>query len=230
MASKVYPHGSFRELAPGVWTLRGISGIPLHRNMVVVRLPSGGLVLHSVVALDEEGFAALLALGKPEIAIVPSRGHQMDAPLYKARFPNLRVICPAGAMSAVAPNVQISGTVEEVVPTLGWIAHKVPGVKIDEFVYELPLPAGGRMLMANDTFGGAEAAEQSLRGVLVKPMMGLNGLGIPRIVRWRVVNDMAAVRRFAGELAKVPDLRLMTVAHGEPVLDDPVARLRAVAA
>jgi hypothetical protein len=38
------------------------------------------------------------------------------------------------------------------------------------------------------------------------------------------------VRAFAGDLATVPDLRLITVSHGDPVIAAPADALRSVAA
>jgi hypothetical protein len=56
------------------------------------------------------------------------------------------------------------------------------------------------------------------------------GFGIPRIVRWQLVSDLPAAKRFAAGLAAIPDLRLLTVSHGDPVTADPASRLRAAAA
>ncbi len=61
---RIYPHGSFNELLPSLWVIRGQINAPLHRNMVVIRLPSGELVVHSGVALNEAGMKELEALGR----------------------------------------------------------------------------------------------------------------------------------------------------------------------
>ena len=82
---KVYPYGPPEALAEGVWLIRGNLSYPLHRNMVILRLATGELILHSVVAMEESGLRALEALGTPAYAIVPSILHVMDAPFYKQR-------------------------------------------------------------------------------------------------------------------------------------------------
>jgi len=232
LADKLYPHDPLRELAPGVWLVHGISDIPLHRNMIIVRRPDGDLVLHSAVAMEEAGLNALAELGRPRMAIVPNIGHRRDAPFYKRRFPGLVIVCPAAARAEIERTVPIDATVEEALPPLGWRLHKVPGIKVDEFVYEVPLANGGRMLIANDVFGNANAAEKSLRGrLMAAPALGLGDrFGIPRIFRWRYVADMPAVKRFAGELARTPHLRVVAVSHGDPITVDPASHLRAVAA
>lgn len=106
-AHKVLPHARLEQLADGVWRVKGSLPYPLHRNMIVVRLASGELLLHSVVALDEAGFKELEALGPPTIAIVPNVLHLMDAPAYKARYPRLRLVAPAETKAAVADEIAI---------------------------------------------------------------------------------------------------------------------------
>ena len=94
------------------------------------------------------------------------------------------------------------------------------------------LTGGGRALIVNDAFGNAHAHDASrLMGRVLVKQMGVpgGGPGVPRIVRWVNVNDLAALKRFAGTLAAIPDLRLMTVSHGDPVTSDPAAALRAIA-
>jgi hypothetical protein len=228
---RIRPHGPLREMARNVWTVRGVAAFPLRRNMTVIRLKDGGLVLHSVVALDEAGMKALLALGEPKIAIIPNWGHQMDAPSYQERFPRLQFLCPAGARPQVESHVRLSGTVEDAMPGLGWTLHKVPGTKIDEYVYEVPLEGGGKMLLANDVFGGANAAEESLLGrLLIAPLsVPGNRFGITRIFRMRMIRDLPAVKGFAGVLATIPDIRLIVVGHGDPVTERPAEALQALA-
>ena len=101
-----------------------------------------------------------------------------------------------------------------------------------QFVYQFPIQGGGCGLMANDIFGSAHAADDTrLLGRLIVSHIAVPGhhLGIPRIYRWRFITDLAQVRSFAGGLARIPDLRLITVSHGDPVTTDPATALRLVA-
>jgi hypothetical protein len=200
--------------------------------MVIIRLANGDLVLHSVVAMEEAGLRALEALGRPAYAIVPSLLHVMDAPFYRERYPAMKQFAPAASMAEIGATVALDASVEEALPELGFALHRVPGSKMVEYVYQYPLPGGGAALMANDVFGSAHAADDArLLGWLIVSHIAVPGhrLGIPRIYRWRFITDVAAVRGFAGALAETPDLRLITVSHGDPVTADPVAALRAVA-
>jgi len=230
---KIFPYGAREKLTDNVWLVRGNLSYPLHRNMVIIRLPTGQLVLHSVIAMEEDGLKALEALGTPAYSIVPSRLHVMDAPFYKQRYPAMKQLAPSAAMGEIGKIVPLDGSVEEVLPLLGFGLHRAPGTQISEFVYEYPMSGGGRALVANDVFGSAHAADDTrLLGWLIVSHIGVPGhhLGIPRIYRWRFITDIAAVRQFAGALATIPDLRLITVSHGDPVVADPAGALRAVAA
>lgn len=229
----IYPYGPPEAVAEGVWLIRGNLSYPLHRNMVIIRLANGDLVLHSVIAMEEAGLRALEALGTPAYSIVPSVLHMMDAPFYRQRYPAMKQLAPSASMEEIGRTVAIDGSVEEVLPPLGFTLHRATGTKMVEFVYEFPLPGGGRALMANDVFGSAHAADDSrFLGRLIVSHIAVPGhhLGIPRIYRFRFITDIAAVRKFAGDLATIPDLRLVTVSHGDPVTEAPAEALRAVAA
>lgn len=230
---KIFPYGPPEAIAEGVWLIRGNLSYPLRRNMVILRLATGELVLHSVIAMEEAGLQALEALGRPAYAIAPSVLHVMDASFYKQRYPAMKQLAPSAAMAEIGATVALDGSVEDVLPGLEFKLHPVPGTKIAEFVYDFPMPGGGRVLVANDVFGSAHAADDSrLLGRLIVSHIAVPGhrLGIPRIYRWRFITDIADVRKFAGDLAAVPDLRLITVSHGDPVISAPAEALRSLAA
>lgn len=229
---QVFPHGLPERLSDGVWRVAGGLRFPLRRNMIALRLPSGELLLHSVVALSEVGLKALEALGKPAYAIVPSVAHQLDSRFYHQLFPELKFITPAFARDEVAKRVPVFATAEEFLPPLGFVLHLATGIRIAEYVYEWPLPSGGRMLMLNDLLGGGHFEDRtSLMGrLLIRHLGPPNGrLDVSRIYALTQTTDMAAIRRLAGELARIPDLRLLTMSHGDPVADNVAEALRAIA-
>src|SRR4051812_39875033 len=97
----VYSHGPLEQLANGVWRVRGTLSMPLMRNMIVIRLKAGELLLHSVVALDEAGLQALRALGEVAYIVVPHGGHQLDTAFYRDRFPAAKILAPETARQEV---------------------------------------------------------------------------------------------------------------------------------
>jgi hypothetical protein len=232
MTHKIYPHSLPEKLIEGVWRVKGGLSFPLNRNMIVLRLAGGELLLHSAVAVDEPCLKALEALGKPAYAVVPHSAHGMDAPFYAARYPEIKVVTPAIHREKVATRVPVAGTMEDVLPGLGFVLHDVPATRTPEYVLEWQLPSGGRMLVVNDAMGSADMADSSkLMGRLMIAPLGTkkNRLGMARIYQMSMAKDVAALKRFYARLAEIPDLRLLTVSHGEPVSGDVAAALKAAA-
>ena len=70
-----------KNLAPNLWTVdqpdfnTGIAKIGT--RMTVIKLPSGGLFLHSPTKLDSETQQALGALGEVRAVVAPSRAHHL---------------------------------------------------------------------------------------------------------------------------------------------------------
>ena len=81
-----------RLLAEGLWVaevpLRALFGFEVGRRMTVVRLTSGGLLLHSPTPLDDRVRAALDGLGEVRFVVAPSRFHgSISMREYQAAFP-----------------------------------------------------------------------------------------------------------------------------------------------
>ncbi len=223
---KILPHDDLEELAPGLWNVRGTLPIPLRRNMVVYRLRDGSLMLHSVIAMTDAGMAKLDTLGKPSIIVVPQVGHRMDAAFYRARYPKAQVICPAAARAKVEEVVKVDATCEDVLPPLGVVVHRVEGMKGHELAYEVGIE-GGRALIVCDILANSDYA-RTWAGVLMGRITGgiKTRLGIARIVRLLLVSDKKAARASVERLADIPNLRLVSVAHGVPVQQDCAAAIR----
>jgi len=238
MASRslVLPHGPIEPLATGLWRVTGFTppGALVPREMVLYRLPGSGLLLHSVVALDDGGMAQLESLGRPEILIVPNRMHRIDARLYKHRHPALRVVCPAAARPFVEEVVPVNGTAEDVLPSYGIRCHEPRGIRPLELTYELPL-SDGRALVFTDILFNLDADylrafTPALKRWTLRAIGSAGFLGITRLGRWMVLEDRAAFAAWLVELAEgLPDLRVISVAHGSPVLGCCDAALRSAA-
>jgi hypothetical protein len=220
-AVKILPHDDLEELAPGLWSVTGRLPFPLKRNMTVYRMKDGTLLLHSVIALNDAGLARLDSLGKPSVMIVPSTGHRMDAPFYKSRYPALRVLAPAAARAKVEQVIAVDATCEEALPALGIAVHPLPMYRTGELAYEVAVPGGGKALILCDAVANADHPP-GLGGALMAAIGGgIKGrLGVPRLVRYMLLRDKAAGKQALARLADIPDLRVVTVAHGRPVVGD----------
>lgn len=220
---RIFPHGELQELAGDLWQLRGSLPFPLPRNMTVHRLPGGELLLHSVIALNDEGMKKLEALGKPAWMLVPHPLHTMDAAFYKQRYPKIRVIAPDDAKQKL-PSVGVDFAPEAGLGEIGVAHHVAPGMRYTEIVLDLPAD-GGRALVFTDLLSHGKPPSLFLK--LLGPPAGT---GLPRIVRFRQVKDRKRVRGFFERLAGTPDIRLVATGHSPPIGGDCASVLRQAAA
>lgn len=226
----IYPYHPLKSLAANLWQVEGTLSNGLPRNMTAYRLPDGRLLLYSVVAMHEAGMAALEALGRPAIMVMPHDRHQMDAPFYKSRYPDLRILAPDPRHPRKVP---VDGDLGEL-GALGINAYLLPGTTYHEVVLELPLQGeiDGIAVCTTELLGNLSGLPglSLLMGLLLRligPPGG--GLGVARVVRWREVSDRKRVRAWLNALADRPDLRIVLVGHGSPVTEDARAALRRAA-
>jgi hypothetical protein len=223
---RIFPHGKLETLAPNLWLVRGSQSFPLRRNMIVYRLPDGTLLLHSVVAMDDEGMKVLEALGRPAVMVIPHGFHRMDSGFYKRRYPDLKVACPdQGKARAEALCQKVDASPEELLKPLGIKVHTVTGATQGEFALEVDIP-GGKALVTNDIVGGPTPGEPIpflLRLIGAPPG---HRLAVARIVRWRRVKDKVAVRAWLHLMAENEAIKIITASHGPPVTSHCAEALR----
>jgi hypothetical protein len=228
MTMEIYPYHPLKSLAANLWQVEGTLANGLPRNMTVCRLPDGGLLLYSVVAMQAADMEALEKLGRPAIMVMPHDRHQMDAPFYKRRYPDLRILAPDPRHPRKVP---VDGDLGELA-ALGINAYVLPGTTYHEVVLELPVQGAmpGIALCTTELLGNLPKLP-GVMGVLLR-LLGPpgGGLGVARVVRWREVSDRKRVRAWLSALAERPDVRMVLVGHGSPVTDDPRAALRRAAA
>lgn len=225
----VFPHGDLMQVASNLWWVKSEqAGMPLPRNMAVYRLPSGDLVLHSVVCLDAARMKALEALGTPKYMIVPNEGHRTDAPRYKKRYPGLKVLAPKGSRAKIEEVIPVEALCEDALPGVGIVCHDPPGAKPPghELVYEVEVD-GGKALIINDLLGNGPKLT-GFKGAIFN-LLGSGGvLGVPRIVRMMFVADASKVRSFLEGLA-ARQWKAITVSHGAAITDDCAGHLKRAA-
>ena len=99
------PQGTLREIGPDIWIVEGPVlywgyGIPLEwpfpTRMTVVRLPTGGLWLHSPVKPDGGLVTVIDALGPVEHLVSPNRIHHVSIADWAKRYPQARVWASPG--------------------------------------------------------------------------------------------------------------------------------------
>src|SRR5687767_1929748 len=134
----VLPHGKLTAVEDNILTVIGRIRMPLGelpRRMTVVRLGDGRLVVYSAIALEEESMRRLEAFGRPAFLIVPNDHHRLDARIWKARYPQMKVLAPEGARAKVAKIVPVDATATDFGdPSVRLIT--VPGTRAGELALE----------------------------------------------------------------------------------------------
>ncbi len=227
---KVLPHGPIVELDRGLFAVVGQLAMPLveiPRRMTIVRLRDGGLVIWSAIALDAAGMATLEGYGRPSFLVVPSDHHRLDAAAWKARYPALQVVAPAGSRKKTAEVVSVDTTSPDWGdPDLQFVA--VPGTRDEEAALVVHRP-GATTLVLNDIIGNIRHPS-GFGGWLLR-MMGLAGeeAQVPKAAELLIIKDKAALSAQLLHWADIEDLRRIIVSHGDIIDRDPRQVLRDLA-
>ncbi|OQX67510.1 MAG: hypothetical protein B6A08_14940 [Sorangiineae bacterium NIC37A_2] len=220
----VLKHGSLEQLADNLWFVWGsLPNMSLKRNMVVVRLQSGELVLHNPIALDDASMKQLESLGDPALLVAPSGYHRLDSKVYKDRYPKAKVIAPRGSRKLVEEVLPVDLTMDEyssVDPSVQF--ERLEGVDDKEGVM-LVRSGDGLTLVFNDVIFNMDKKTDFL-GYLFTTILGsAPGPRVSRLTKWTIIKDKSAVRAQLERYASREDLVRMIVAH-EKVASGPDAR------
>ncbi len=232
----VLPHDPLVQLADNLWEVAGdLPNMALRRRMVIARLGNGDLVLHNAIALDDAGMAQLEGLGRPAWLVVPNGWHRLDAPRFKARYPQLQVVCPRDSRARVAEVVPVTATYdafpqpEPDAPTV-WFesfgdARQLEGamcvrsadgvtVVLGDSLFNLPHQKGFYWFVYGRLLGATGGPKVTLIGRLAL----LRGAAKP------------AYRAWLERTAARSDLVRAIPGHGEVITGDVAGALRSVAA
>ncbi|MDB4977725.1 MAG: hypothetical protein JWN48_6066 [Myxococcaceae bacterium] len=210
---RVLTHGPLEQLADNLWWVSGsLPRMSLKRTMTVVRMRSGELVIHSAIALHEQAMEKLEALGTPAYMIIPNYGHKLDAPAYKARYPNLRVYTPRGGIDKVREVIEVDGTYEDFPQDDSVKLEMLHGVKHGEGAMIVRSPDGLTVVL-NDAVMNMDR-KRDLPGFLFTTLMGsAPGPRVSRLAKLMFVDDKKGLREDLQRYARFPDLVRLIVAH-----------------
>jgi len=226
----VGPHGPVVEIEDGIISVAGEIVMPLGRfprRMTVVRLSDGQTAIWSAIALREPEMAQLEAFGQPGFMIVPNPGHRTDAQIFKARYPNMTVIAPRGAVALVEEAVPVDATAD----ILG--DKDVSFVTVDgadEAESALVVRrSGGVTLITNDIIGHVTHPHGLGANIMARVFdYGVHEPAVPKTVR-RFIKDPKALAAQMRKWAEIPNLKRIIVSHVDPIDDDPPGVLRRLA-
>lgn len=207
-------HGPLTEIADGLWIVDAtLPSLPIGRRMTLWRTADGGLAAHSAVACDADTMAAIDRLGPVRWIVVPSGFHRMDAPRWKTRYPDAKVVATAAARARVAEVVAVDGDFG-LLPGGGAVTcEALDGVPAEAGF--LHTAADGReTLIVNDAFMNLPTRLPGVRGLVVKLIGSTGGPKVTRTARWFIVKDHAAWAAHLRRLAARPALARIIPGHG----------------
>jgi hypothetical protein len=226
----VLPHGELTAVTDAILTVTGTVKMPVgtfERRMTVVKLAGGRTAIYSPIALDEPQMQRLEAFGAPAFLVVPGSHHRLDAGIWKARYPAVRVVAAPGAREAVEEVVAVDSIAPDFADSAVQMTT-IPGTRQDEAALSV-MGADGTTLILNDILANVQNAT-GLNGVVAR-IFGFSGEKprIPLPEKLSVIDDRPALAAQFTRWAGDPMLKRIIVSHGEIITDDPAGVLRDVA-
>jgi hypothetical protein len=222
----VLPHKPIEKIAENLWRVEGrMPRGDTRRQAVLARMKDGRVVVHNAIALDDAEMKELEAWGKPAAIVVPNRFHRQDAFIFKERYRDARVVAPKGAHASVAAVVRVDDDYADAPSDETVRMYHLRGLADREGVIEVH-SADGVTLVFND----AVMNMPKLGGIPGMMLAPTGRPAVPRAMRWLMIRDARAFADHLDELAAIPKLTRVVVAHGRPITQDPASVLRSLAA
>lgn len=210
-----------RKVAEGIWTQDGdrirFHGIPFDTRGVIVRLPDGGLWLHSPVRPTDERVAEIRALGRIAHVIAPNLIHGEYTARWAALEPEAKIwVSPR--FPAKHPEVGYHAVLDDTAPG-DWAGtldqcYFAGSKAIDDMVF---LHRASRTLILTDVIQRHDPAHEPLFWRLLKGLFGVMAPGgrVPPDIRLSFRDRDAA--RAARERILGWDFDRILLPHSVPV-------------
>ncbi len=216
--------GQLEEIDDGLWVVsssRRFLDLKLGARTTIVRLPGGGLWVHSPLALDEELAESVAALGPVEHLVAPNKFHHMHLGEWKARFPDAKSWAAPG-LAAKRSDLDFAGTLGDEPPAEWGGAleqHHFRGAPmVEEVVFFHP---STKTLIVADTAMNFGTSDHLPTRLFLKLTKRENAFGFTATER-AMFRDHAAARE---SLARVLewDFERIVLAHGAIANGDDLA-------
>ncbi|GAB4214648.1 MAG: hypothetical protein OHK0013_39530 [Sandaracinaceae bacterium] len=226
----VLGHRPIEKLSSRVWRVEGdLPNMPLKRVMTVVRMSDGRVLVHNGIALEEAAMREIEAWGPVAFVVVPNAYHRLDAPAYRARYPDARFLCPPGARARVAEVVHDVGLYAELPPDPAVSLALLDGVAEAEGYLRVEDESGVTLVLNDAVFNMPHLP--GLQGFVLRHVTcSSGGPRVSRLARLFLVKDRPAFVACLHRLADTPGLARVIVSHHETITDRPSEALRAAAA
>jgi hypothetical protein len=201
----------------GLWVASApqtLLGIQLGTRMTVVRLPAGGLLLHSVVPMTATLRSAVEALGPVQHVVLPDLYHHLHVGPWSLAFPKARIHAPPG-MAKKRPDLRIDAELSEV-PHPDWASTLKPffisGCGLRETVF---LHSATRTLLVADLVENFHESPHWVTRTYLRAGGIYGRVGFSRLLRW-LYRDRPRARASVERLL-AEDFDRMLLTHGQPI-------------
>lgn len=205
-----------RPVAEDIYSLEvpfRTGGLELGGRMTVIRLPGGGLWIHSPVRLEAATRAAVEALGPVRYLVAPNLMHHLHMKAWAAAYPEARVVALPG-LRRKQPELRIDVELGDT-PDAGYgqviTQQHVRGIpRVEEFVF---LHRPSRTLLLTDLAFHIRESPSWLTRTYLR-LNGTYGKFAPTMVIKSLVKDRAALRTSLDAVLSL-DFECVVVCHGE---------------
>jgi hypothetical protein len=207
-----------------------MTGFTLPVRMTIIRLPSGGLLLHSPIAIDDAMAAELAALGPVTHIVAPSMLHHLFVLPAHARYPDALLWCAPGLAQKRA-DVPWHATLNPDALPAAWggvldAIHVQGAPKVHELVF---LHKPSATLLVTDLIFHI-LRPHDLASALTLTLTGTRGkLAQSALWRFAFIKDRPAAGRSMRAILAMPFTRLLPC-HGDPLDQDAHAQVTRVTA
>jgi hypothetical protein len=188
-------------------------GIDFRRNVTLLRLADGRVVVHSTAPFTEQDIAAIRRFGEPSWLVEATLMHDTFAKQARAALPDVPYLAPEGF--AKATGVQTESLLP---PPQEWNGEidvfKIDGVRMNEHAL---FHRRSRTLVVADMFFSFSDETSGWPRFFIQRVMRLPRLfGISLLYRRLVIQDKAAFERSMRRLLNL-DFERLVVAHWQPI-------------
>lgn len=207
------------RLTPDLFTAEHDSRLPggmvMPLRMTGVRLPSGDLVLHSVIPPTDGLVAAVTAVGPVKHLIAPNLLHHLSAGAWQQRFPEARLHAPPG-LAKKRPDLRITDDLGQSPGPWSEVMDQILIAGAPKLAESVFFHRPSRSLLVSDLLFNI-VRPANLMTKLVLTMTGTRGRFAMSRVNRLYAKDRAAFRASL-EAMLAWDFARVIVAHGD-VLD-----------
>lgn len=205
-------------LADGLWGAMApvrFLGMELTANMTVIRLPAGGLILHSPVRMTDALRGEVEALGPVRHLYSPNLFHHLSLGTWAAAFPDAKVHAPPG-LEAKRPDLRIHRFHgERPEPEFEGSLDELPihGFRLKETVLHVRT---ARAVIVADLVHNIGRPRGRWTQLYTRAMGFYDRPAISRMLRWTAFSDRRAARASLDAVRALP-FHTLLVGHGRPI-------------